>query len=193
MLSICFVIKRILFELAMWICLKKDNWNDAWDYLVDSRSCGMMAINSSKVAEDLSVKNYLGRLYEVENAVFPPQVYLSPGFLVESFKCSICSDDYEKCNHISGKAYNGEYCQKVVEEALELREVSVVESPYDKKARAYEHETDDGMIRDRMTWVKREKTRDELDDENIDKGRKMSGVVASYGGISEIPNIEELL
>lgn len=44
------------------------------------------------------------------------------------------------------------------------REVSIVDNPEDKNVRVTEHITDDGMIRDQLTWKKRE-----MDDEEKER------------------------
>lgn len=97
----------------------------------------------------------------VEKFVFPPQTFNSPGLYVETFLCSICGEDYSECEHIAGEPYWGFFCQRVVDNIVGTREVSIVENPEDKKARMTEHITDDGMIRDQLTWKKREMTEDE--------------------------------
>ena len=45
-------------------------------------------------------------------------------------KVTICNENYNKCNHIKGKLYNGELCARETE--MELEEISFVDTPANK-------------------------------------------------------------
>jgi len=50
----------------------------------------------------------------------------------------------EKCDHIVGKAYMGKMCVRIIEEVKELKEVSLVMEPANKRARVIRITDDDG-------------------------------------------------
>lgn len=155
------MINALRYELKMWIDLKEEEWGKAWDALVDAQDSARSARSAHEIAAQCNVKNYLGKLEMIEKFVFPPQTFNSPGLYVEKFLCSICGEDYSECEHIAGEPYWGFFCQRVVDDVAGTREVSIVDNPEDKKARVTEHITDDGMIRDQLTWKKREMDEEE--------------------------------
>lgn len=155
------MINALRYELKMWVDLKDEDWGKAWNALVDAQDSARSARSAHEIAVRCNVRNYLGKLEMIEKFVFPPQTFNSPGLFVENFLCSICGEDYSECDHIAGEPYWGFFCQRVVDGVLGTREVSIVENPEDKKARVTEHITDDGMIRNQLTWNKREMDEEE--------------------------------
>jgi len=59
---------------------------------------------------------------------------LSPGMKITGFRCSICTQDYEKCEHEEGEKYGNEECHALVH-GWEGQEVSLVDKPEDPRAR----------------------------------------------------------
>src|SRR5215216_1029710 len=79
------------------------------------------------------------------------QMFMSAGVVIKSSKCSICDALYEDCEHIKGKVYMGRFCGRMITDVAEIKEVSVVEDPADKRARVLV--IGDGTTeRDYMTW-----------------------------------------
>lgn len=150
LLSIESIMEAIINELRMWIALKEDRVNEAWDYLVDAQSAIRTALQAHGIALKLNGERYANKLHLIEKLIFPPQVFFSPGFVIEEAKCSICGKNYEECEHIVGKAYMGKMCYRIITKC-KLKEISVVASPGNKKARALTF-TDGNITRDYMTW-----------------------------------------
>jgi len=142
-------------ELEMWRSLKSENWGEAWENLIEAKENLQASWSSHKIMRNKPVMNLIAKYEVVEKFVFPPQSFTSPGFVVDKFKCSICGEDYngDECDHIESQAYSGELCRKVVQD-LELREISLVDEPDDKRYRITRFSTEEGMIRDNMTWEK---------------------------------------
>ena len=138
-------------ELRMWIALKADEPNRAWDHLVDAQGATRHAVAAHEIAFRLNAEAYARKLDVIERLVFPPQVFLSPYFVTESTECSICGGEYGECDHVAGRPYMGEMCHGIVKNMGELREVSIVRDPANKQARIAQF-TDKGVTRDRMTW-----------------------------------------
>ena len=173
------MINALRYDLKMWVDLKEEKWDSAWNALVDAQDSAKSARTAHEIAEQCNAKNYLNKLEMIENSVFPPQNFNSPGLYVESFSCSICGEDYSECQHIAGEPYWGFFCRRVVDNIVGTREVSLVENPEDKKARVTEHITDDGMVRDQLTWKKREMNEEEKENygDEPDDGFIIRGIV----------------
>lgn len=99
-------------ELKMVIALKEDRAGDAWDHLIHAQGDISAAIKAHDNLRHL--ENYAEKLYALEQTIFPPQTFCSPGLIVKNSECSICKQDYGECDHIQGKAYMGELCGRIM-------------------------------------------------------------------------------
>ena len=144
------LLTSIASELSMWIALKDDDPDSAWDSLVRAESTlqGAVAAHTS-VAQYAA---YSEHFRELEEVLFPRQLFMSPGMIIERTDCSICRADYEDCEHIAGRAYMGEFCARILYPDS-LEELSIVEVPRDKRARVMMI-SDGRDNRDVMTWRK---------------------------------------
>ncbi|NML91551.1 hypothetical protein HHL26_21165 [Sphingobium sp. TB-6] len=87
----------------------------------------------------------------MEKWFFPPQVFMSAGLIVKRQECSLCGDDYEKCDHIAGRPYMGRLCAVVLKEVTPDH-VALVEAPANRRCRITAFSVPGGR-RNRMTWV----------------------------------------
>ena len=153
-LSMELSLKVIWHELQMWICLKSDAGERAWDNLVEAQYHCMRAINVREQLEGFGaaerLENLLSKLLFIERAVFPPQMFMSVGGVIARRVCSICQCEYDECEHIKGRAYMGELCVTSIEE-MDLEEVSLVAEPANKNCRVT-HFSDSAGKRNKMTW-----------------------------------------
>jgi hypothetical protein len=62
------------------------------------------------------------------------RVGFSPGFIVKVAECSICRNDPDSCEHITGHVYDGVLCVRVIKDG-EIFEVSLVSRPSQPDAR----------------------------------------------------------
>lgn len=138
---LCFecIINALIFELKFHISLKKDDIDGAWNHLINAQQAASDAMKAHEYGSHL--EGYIKRLYALENLLFPSPVFFSSGFLVKKSTCSICGAEYGECDHIKGRPYMGKMCSRIINEA-ELREVSVVDDPSDKRCRAISFEED---------------------------------------------------
>lgn len=147
-------LQAVLAELRMWLELKRDQPDDAWNHLVTAQVAADAAIRVRRQLvppiDNTGVENYYQKLLAIEQIVFPPQIFNSIGAVVRFRECTICKGNYDECPHIKGRAYMGELCATLITD-LDLREISVVHEPADKRARVT-HFTDAGGRRNRMTW-----------------------------------------
>jgi hypothetical protein len=59
---------------------------------------------------------------------------VSPEIIVRFAKCSICGNDAQQCEHIAGRAYNGERCYRILEN-IEVVALTLVSRPAQPDAR----------------------------------------------------------
>lgn len=134
MLSCECLVDAIICELQMWMQLKKEDPNAAWISLVTGQNHILSSISAADIP-DIEQGDYYKKLEQIEKIIFPPQTYMSTGMVVEGTKCSLCDDDYAKCDHISGQPYMGQFCCQVVHKIKKMNEVSIVDHPFDKRCR----------------------------------------------------------
>ena len=140
--------ESLIAELRMWIGLKRGDPDAAWNDLVVAQQAASAARRAH--ARFAQLEDREERLDVIEQVVFPPQVFMSIGGTATAKTCSVCDRDYESCDHIAGRPYNGELCFSRIE-ALDLDHVAIVDVPADKHCRVTEFEVEGGR-RNRMTW-----------------------------------------
>jgi hypothetical protein len=147
-------IQCVQSELAMWVDLKRDRPEAAWDHLVAAQNVCQSAIAIRRQLKSTlptaGLENLYRKLMSIEQVVFPPQLYLSVGGCTRDRECSICRGNYDECDHIKGRAYLGEVCHVTIRH-VELEEVSLVEEAADKRCRVTSFSVG-GRKRNRMTW-----------------------------------------
>jgi len=154
-LSLELFISAFISELEMWMELKEDNPNKAWDYLADAQLFARDAAQAHRIVQERA-ERYANKLYLLEKLLFPPQIFLSPGFIHTKEECSICGKEYGECEHIKGKAYMGKICHTIMKD-IEIKEVSFVNEPAGKYRRVLQLTDEHGITRDLMTWKRIEK------------------------------------
>lgn len=148
MLGFRCVFGSLASELMMWLLLKSEEPEKAWDCLVDAQGSAVAATRAHPGFRH--VEHHLQRLEAIEELVFPPQAFVSSGMIVSRQICKLCDADYEFCDHIAGMPYWGRFCTISGEEPR-LDHVALVEHPADKRCRVVNVPTDSGY-RNKMTW-----------------------------------------
>lgn len=139
----------LLAELRMYVLLKEEKPDEAWDQLVLAQDGAIDATRAHPGFSHLVHRNE--KLEAIENLVFPPQVFISSGFIAANQECSICGAEYGECDHLLGKPYMGKFCY-VIARNLSVDHVAIVNSPADKRCRVQSFSVDGGN-RNRMTWL----------------------------------------
>lgn len=181
-------------ELKMWTQLKNEEWESAWNSLVDAQEWSSSAKSADPISRFCSVTKYKEKLESHERFLFPPHQYVSPGMVVNLYECSICGEEYNSCPHLEGMAYNGVFCNRVIRD-IEITEVSFVDEPHDKKARVRGHYVDEGF-RNQMTWEVEDRdsdddeelvgeTPDYIDDEEVEDYLRIEATVMTADGVEE--------
>lgn len=141
------VVKALISELSMYIALRGEDPDAAWDYLIDAQNALAAAARTHKGFEHCRIR--WKKLRTIEKVVFPSQVFLSVGTVVDQLKCSICGEDYDQCQHLVGLPYMGEMCNTIIANA-ELDHIAIVDRPADKRCRIKTFGSK-GVQRNRMT------------------------------------------
>lgn len=130
-LCMIFSAEALLNEISMLINLKEGNMNVAWNHLIYAQNKTSIVACNHPLNNENNLKGYLARLDTYEKVIFPKMMFASTGGIIRETKCSICKDDYEECDHMKGKMYNGVLCVREIHK-IELEEVSIVDKPANK-------------------------------------------------------------
>lgn len=128
------VVDAMKFEFEMWINLKEENYDNAWDSLIDAEYSAILAMQAHNINGHLS--QYINRLNLLEKTLFPPQLFFSDRSVISKSKCSICEKSMEDCEHLKGKFYMGKHCYEIIEDLEKLIAFDIVKEPANKKCRA---------------------------------------------------------
>jgi len=151
LLSLESFIDSMINELKMLIALKEGYPDKAWSYLISSQNSIRTAAQAHPISAKLNIEDYVRKLKFLEKMLFPPQLFVSVGFIEKEVECSICGKNYAECNHIVGRPYLGKLCCRIIKK-WELQEVSIVEDPANKLARATEFTDNEGIQRNCLSW-----------------------------------------
>ena len=80
------------------------------------------------------IEQRLEDLSQYEELLFPPQAFMSAGFISDSLECSICGSPYAKCQHLRGRPYMGRFCE-INHRNPRGDHAALVDSPADKRCR----------------------------------------------------------
>lgn len=170
------VANALIAEITMWLLLKNERPDEAWERLVAAQGHLSNAIRAHEGFAHLDP--YIERLDAIEHFVFPPQIFLSSGMIVKSQICSICERDYEDCGHIKGRAYMGQFCVvRLIPSAVD--HVAVVDNPANKRCRILKF-TAEGGNRNRMTW--RVEPSDGLENKAETQEFTTEAIIDTFGG-----------
>lgn len=165
LLSMKFMLNAAFNELGMWIALKDGEAEGAWNALIVAQGSVRCALRSHAIGK--CIEGQANHLLRLEDVLFPPQVFVSSGHVVESYECTICDKEYGTCGHVVGRPYMGEMCCRRRKGIKSVDHVAFVEDPLDKRCRITDFEQDDKVRRDKLTW--NEVKEDEADAEQRSK------------------------
>lgn len=122
----------VMCEIRMWILLKLDKPNEAWDQYIAARM-GLRDACRAHGGFEHSGENSI-RLESIERLIFPKQSFVSVGFKAKRQICSICNSKYSACEHLRHKPYWGELCD-IIHEEITGDHLALVDFPADKRCR----------------------------------------------------------
>jgi hypothetical protein len=124
--------------------LKAHKYRDAWNDLEHCEiSRRFIEKNSSGEFFANSRARFIKDKVSQWQSLYPYCVFVSPGFVVSYYTCSICGHKIRprsRCDHIKGKIYNGELCVHVAND-MQVRELSIVRNPVQKYSVIHNDET----------------------------------------------------
>ena len=136
-------------ELELYLLLKQDLPDEAWDQLIKAQSSIGAAMRADLSFLFLEAKAI--RLRALEDYLFPPQQFLSAGLIVGYQECSICKESYDQCNHIAGRPYHGRFCNIILKDVTGDH-VALVDEPANRHCRVTAFSVPGGT-RNKMSWV----------------------------------------
>jgi hypothetical protein len=145
------VLNSIISALKMWVSLKEEDYQKSWSLLVDAQEYAIVAIRASD--NHYGINNYIHQLEMIEKTIFPGwNLFNSSGFIETCGDCSVCGQEYGNCDHLEGLVYMGTLCRRVNRKVIELNHTAIVEVPHDRRCIVTKISTDEGKMRDYMTW-----------------------------------------
>jgi len=159
-------------SLNMWIELKKQNFHNAWDRLIDAQEYLTIAF---KIDDYEGIRNMEKFLSNIENSIFPGWAfYNSPGQTETIGNCSVCNKIFSICDHIENNIYMGQLCRRINIEIIEFHHSSLVERPKNRRCIVTKISNDDGKMIDYFTWEETGLIK------NVDEGMTIEGVIVNY-------------
>ena len=122
----------IASELRMYLALKAEDPDAAWNHLVDAQNALAAACRVDEGFKHCRIR--WEKLRAFEKVVFPFQVFMSVGTIVKKLVCSICGGDYDQCQHLAGLPYMGKLCGWIATSA-DLDHIAIVDEPADRRCR----------------------------------------------------------
>lgn len=126
------VARYLRAEIEMWLLLKEEKPDEAWDKLVSAQNSAIAAVRAHRGFAHL--EKIGERLLTIEKILFPPQTFVSTGLVVRNQICSICGTEYGECDHLAGKPYWGRFCA-IITRGIEANHLALVKEPDDKGCR----------------------------------------------------------
>jgi len=128
------MIEALINELKMWVALKDNKPNDAWDFLVNAQNSARIAMSVHNIL-DYS-HTYFNKLLSIEKFIFSNKFFFSLAYSSDAIICSICEKNYDECEHEENKAYMGKICLTKAKKK-EIKSISLIThgNPKNKKNR----------------------------------------------------------
>jgi hypothetical protein len=125
------IVEALLNRLQLWLLLKSDRMEEAWDQLVKAQDSVQIAL---RFVQSELLQHWYMELLALEKLLFPPQQFVSASHTFGYAECTICDKVYGECNHVACRLYMGRMCQKRVSD-IGPDHVALVDHPRDKGCR----------------------------------------------------------
>lgn len=125
--------KLLEFLASYWKYLESEKYYESWCKLQDALD-SLRQLKRFYKEENITVSFITKQLISLEKA-YPYTHFSSCGFIVESFECSLCSQniDSDECPHIKGQLYSGELAISIARKIKKLDHISIVTNPKNKR------------------------------------------------------------
>lgn len=149
MLALACLARALSCELNVYLLLKRDEPEKAWNMLVSAQENVDGAMRA-----DTQLRTFVNKavqLRQLEERLFPPQTFTSVGMLAERQLCSICGQDYDDCEHLAGRPYLGRFCS-IKPVGASANHLAIVLDPADRRCRLTSEGVPGIGMRNVMTW-----------------------------------------
>ena len=157
------IVEAALNYIQLWLLVKDDRMEEAWDQLVDAQRSLECALKF--IRNDLLQRLQM-ELLALERLLFPPQQFVSSSLYFGFAECTICDKVYGECDHVAGRLYMGKMCAKRVREIGNVDHVALVDSPLDKGCRRTKVKRD-GYMYCTLTYRQMEEAGDDRGDAEL--------------------------
>lgn len=149
MLALSSLAGALDFEIRLYLMLKSDQPEKAWNTLIGAQENVDSAMRADPRLRTFTEK--AAQLRQLEEWLFPPQTFTSVGMLAKRQLCPICRRDYDALVHVAGRAYLGRFCS-MSPEGVSTDHVATVVSPADRRCRLTSQGVPGVGMRNLMTW-----------------------------------------
>jgi hypothetical protein len=129
------ILKLNILFIQAFHNIKSQNYREAWEELEKCEiKYGFISNNATEDLLNSSKLEFIKDKVPKLQSLYPYCMFISPGFKVGYYTCSICDHKVRprsRCEHKKGKVYNGEVCLHVVHD-IEMLEISIVTKPVQK-------------------------------------------------------------
>jgi hypothetical protein len=136
------IVGGLINHLQLWLLLKADRMNEAWNELVEAQDSLRCAL---RFLPDDALQQWYLELLDLERLLFPPQQFVSDSQYWDYAICSICENAYGDCEHVGGRLYMGRMCIRQPHKIIGVNHVALVEHPGDKGCRLVKFKRDGHM------------------------------------------------
>jgi hypothetical protein len=152
LLSLQSLLIAYISELEMYVSLKDQRMDDAWESLVNAQDAMRTAFQANEIVEKYNGDAYLQKLEQIEKSFFPHQTFNSIEAKAEYSDCSICGKKYGTCNHLVGKPYMGEICYQIPRKIEFTGLALIINADPGSKHHRITEVSDNGYMRNFLTW-----------------------------------------
>lgn len=123
----------LLSVSSFWLHIECESYYQSWWALQDGLD-HLRQLKKFYSRKNKVLSFFEKQLIELEK-LYPYKLFSSPGFIVESFQCSICKNDIdsELCSHMKGELYSGEIAYAVAQEIKDIDHFAFVTNPTNKR------------------------------------------------------------
>jgi hypothetical protein len=125
--------------MRAWLSMSEDRFYAAWCAFEQCEITLHFLARHFDDSEDRYALKFLRDHVPRWQSLFPYKVFISPGLIKISARCSICGTKFlprHSCDHRLGRLYDGEACFSIVD-AAKLLEISLVTNPVQKYSVAF--------------------------------------------------------
>ena len=129
-----FVLERYVHLFAeyglLWKQISSSQFSESWSTLQNVFD----AIRLIKRLSSIDIGAVEDQLYALET-LYPYNIFVSMGAVVERFDCSICGEDIDSfnCIHRRGELYRGQMAIEIARNIVQLDHLAMVAQPVDKR------------------------------------------------------------